>query len=68
MHGILDYLTVAIFALAPGVVGLTGVASIVSYALAIIHLAMTVATKAPLPISPFNAPAGQSRRVVFCAW
>jgi hypothetical protein len=50
MHGILDYLTVAIFALAPGVVGLTGVASIVSYALAIIHLAMTVATKMPLSL------------------
>ncbi len=29
-HGILDYLTVAIFALAPGILGLTGFAALVS--------------------------------------
>src|SRR5882724_8895728 len=31
-HGILDYLTVAIFALAPSILGLTGFAALVSYA------------------------------------
>jgi hypothetical protein len=41
-HGILDYLTVAIFALAPSVLGLTGFAALVSYALAAIHLVMTL--------------------------
>ena len=49
-HGILDYLTVAIFALAPGILGLTGVAALVSYALAAIHLAMTLLTNMPLGV------------------
>jgi hypothetical protein len=43
-HGILDYLTVAIFALAPSILGLTGFAALVSYALAAIHLVMTLLT------------------------
>ena len=39
-HGILDYLTVAIFALAPSVLGLTGFAALcLNTALAAIHLA-----------------------------
>ncbi len=50
MHGALDYLTVIIFALAPSLIGLTGIAAVVSYALAIIHLSMTVATKMPLGV------------------
>ena len=50
MHGALDYLTVIIFALAPNLIGLTGIAAVVSYALAIIHLSMTVATKMPLGV------------------
>jgi hypothetical protein len=41
-HGILDYLTVAIFALAPSI--------LVSYALAAIHLAMTLLTNMPLGV------------------
>jgi hypothetical protein len=49
-HGILDYLTVAIFALAPSILGLTGVAALVSYALAAIHLAMTLLTNMPLGV------------------
>src|SRR5216684_1213313 len=49
-HGILDYLTVAIFALAPGVLGLTGFAALVSYALAAIHLIMTLLTNMPLGV------------------
>jgi hypothetical protein len=49
-HGILDYLTVAIFALAPGVLGLSGFAALVSYALAAIHLVMTLLTNMPLGV------------------
>src|ERR1700733_1950467 len=48
MHGALDYLTVIIFALAPSLIGLTGIAAPVSYVLAVIHLAMTLATNMPL--------------------
>jgi len=49
-HGILDYLTVAIFALAPSILGLTGLAALVSYALAAIHLVMTLLTNMPLGV------------------
>src|SRR5271169_6095631 len=49
-HGILDYLTVAIFALAPGVLGLTDLAALVSYALAAIQLVMTLLTIMPLGV------------------
>ena len=47
-HEILDYLTVAIFVLAPSILDLTGFAAFVSYALAAIHLAMTLFTDMPL--------------------
>jgi hypothetical protein len=43
-------LTVAIFALAPGILGLTGFAALVSYALAAIHLIMTLLTNMPLGV------------------
>jgi hypothetical protein len=49
-HGILDYVTVALFALAPVVLGLTGTAALISYALAVIHLTMTVLTDMPLGV------------------
>jgi hypothetical protein len=49
-HGILDYVTVAIFALAPGILGLIGFAAFVSYALAAIHLVMTLLTNMPLGV------------------
>jgi hypothetical protein len=49
-HGILDYVTVAVFALAPSLLGLTGTAALISYALAVIHLAMTVLTDMPLGV------------------
>ena len=48
MHGALDYITVIIFALAPSLIGLTGVAAVVSYVLAIVHFSMTVTTNMPL--------------------
>jgi uncharacterized membrane protein len=50
MHGTLDYITVAVFAVMPSVLGLTGTAALISYALAVIHLAMTVLTDMPLGI------------------
>jgi hypothetical protein len=49
-HGALDYLTVVIFALAPMVLGLTGLSALISYALAAIHLAMTLFTNMPLGV------------------
>jgi hypothetical protein len=49
-HGVLDYATVLVFALAPIVVGLTGTAALISYALAAIHLLMTILTDMPLGI------------------
>jgi hypothetical protein len=49
-HGILDYVTVILFALAPSLLGLTGTAALISYALAVIHLTMTVLTDMPLGV------------------
>lgn len=49
-HGILDYVTVTIFVLAPSILGLTGIAALVSYALAAIHLVMTLLTDMPLGV------------------
>lgn len=50
MHGMLDYLTVAIFALAPSLIGLTDLAALASYALAVIHFGMTLITRMPLGV------------------
>ncbi|HET6376299.1 MAG TPA: hypothetical protein VFF88_09640 [Methylocella sp.] len=47
-HGILDYVTVLVFLLAPAAIGLGGFAGALSYALAAIHLAMTLVTDFPL--------------------
>ncbi|MFA6155173.1 hypothetical protein [Mesorhizobium sp.] len=48
IHGILDYVTVALFALAPSLFGFGGTAALISYALAVIHLTMTLLTVMPL--------------------
>ena len=53
MHGYLDYSTVAIFALAPIVLGLTGVAAGLSYLLAVVHAAMTLVTDMPMSVAKF---------------
>jgi hypothetical protein len=50
VHAALDYVTVIVFALAPSVIGLSGAASIISYALAVVHLAMTVVTNMPFSL------------------
>jgi hypothetical protein len=49
-HGYLDYLTVALFLLAPSLLGLSGLAGTVAYLLAAIHLAMTLVTNFPLGV------------------
>ena len=49
-HGILDYITVAVFALAPVAFGLEGLAAGLSYLLAVVHLAMTLATAFPMGV------------------
>jgi hypothetical protein len=38
IHAALDYVTVVVFALAPTVIGLAGLAAIISYVLAVVHL------------------------------
>lgn len=48
IHGYLDYVVVALFALAPTVFGFGGTPAIVAYALAGIHLTLTVLTAFPL--------------------
>ncbi|MGR8941196.1 MAG: hypothetical protein ACU83V_02245 [Gammaproteobacteria bacterium] len=50
VHGYLDYLTVIIFLLAPSLLSLSGLAGMLAYALAIIHLAMTLVTDFPLGV------------------
>ncbi|HET7041799.1 MAG TPA: hypothetical protein VFI13_07260 [Gemmatimonadales bacterium] len=57
MHRLLDLVTVVGFGAAPSLLGLTGIASILSYALAAIHLLLTLVThfpgdgKGPIPFS-----------------
>jgi hypothetical protein len=51
VHAALDYLTVAIFALAPTVIGLTGTSAILSYLLAVVHLSMTLVTDMPFSLA-----------------
>jgi hypothetical protein len=48
VHAALDYVTVVIFALAPTVIGLSGLPATISYVLAVVHLAMTLVTDMPL--------------------
>ena len=56
VHGLLDAVVVAAFALAPSLLGLEGLAAVLSYGLAAVHLAMTLAT---------DFPAGVARWVRF---
>lgn len=49
-HGLLDYATVAVFALAPVAFGLEGLAAGLSYGLAAVHLAMTLGTAFPMGV------------------
>ncbi|HYK09206.1 MAG TPA: hypothetical protein VEV39_00215 [Gemmatimonadales bacterium] len=61
LHRILDFVTVVAFALAPTIVPLAGFAAILAYALAVVHLAVTLSTefagtgRRPLPLSGHGA-------------
>lgn len=58
VHRILDYLAVIVFALAPSVLHLTGNTKMLAYALAVIHLVVTLATQFPGSVRrplPFSA-------------
>jgi len=45
LHRRLDFMTIVAFALAPWILGLAGFEASLSYALAVIHLAMTMLTR-----------------------
>jgi hypothetical protein len=45
LHRVLDFVTVIAFAAAPSALGLTGVPALVSYALASVHLVLTLLTR-----------------------
>jgi len=47
LHKILDYVTIVAFALAPTIVPLGGLPAVIAYGLAVVHLAVTVATAFP---------------------
>ena len=56
-HGYLDFITVVIFLFAPTVFGLNGLPAVLAYLLAVIHLAVTLATDFPsgvIKIIPFT--------------
>lgn len=50
LHGYLDFATVLVFLIAPGLFGMTGAAAAISYALAIVHLSLTLLTDFPAGI------------------
>lgn len=50
-HGYLDFLTVAIFFLAPTFLGLSDIAAYLSYSLAVIHLIVTLVSDFPSGIA-----------------
>ncbi len=50
VHGYLDFVVVITFALAPTIFGLTGLAATIAYVLAVVHLALTLATAFPLGV------------------
>lgn len=50
LHGLLDYVTVVAFALAPSVLGLAGLPRTISYLLAVVHLLLTLVTRFPLGV------------------
>lgn len=50
IHGYLDFVVVAVFALAPSVMGLSGAPAIISYILAVVHLGLTLTTAFPMGV------------------
>jgi hypothetical protein len=51
IHGILDYVVVAAFAIAPTAAGLKGLPALISYSLAVVHLLLTLVTDFPLGVA-----------------
>ena len=51
-HGYLDYVTVAVFLLSPKLLGFEGLPALLSWTLAGVHLALTLATDFPLGWRP----------------
>ena len=51
LHGVLDYVVVVLFALAPTLFGLAGFAATLAYVLAGVHLLMTLGTAFPLGVA-----------------
>lgn len=47
IHGVIDFATVLVFLLAPMLVGLGGRPAAISYALAVVHLSITLMTRFP---------------------
>ncbi len=61
LHGYLDFLTVILFAVAPTVLGFGGLPAYISYALAVIHISLTLVTAFPkgiIGIVPFTIHGG----------
>ena len=52
-HGCLDYLTVVVFLVAPKLLGFEGLPALLSWTLAGVHLALTLATDFPLGWRPW---------------
>jgi len=50
IHGVLDLVTVAVFLLAPLVLGLGGSPAAIAYTLAAVHLLMTLFTRFPMGV------------------
>ena len=50
VHGILDYAVVIAFALAPTLLGFSGLPATISYVLAAVHLLLTLVTAFPLGV------------------
>lgn len=50
-HGYLDYFTVAVFALAPTLLGLGGEAAALCYGFAVVHLLLSLATDYPAGVT-----------------
>lgn len=56
-HGYIDYLTVILFGLAPSIISLSEIGTLLAYTLAVVHLLMTIFTNFSMgliKIIPFN--------------
>lgn len=61
IHGYIDYLAVALLALAPSLFGFSGVPALLCYGLAVVHLGMSLLTAYPLGVAkviPFTVHGG----------